>query len=591
MRQLMQPVGRVTGTGGARPPVKVLTYLPYSEVYGREPNKAALAQKLRELNGPSLVAELVRINSLMWRQECFELGFQMDIARRYFNVAYGRIREIQDLQRRRSPESPRAVVHRQQLLYLAKRALTDCPTSGGAALDESVARSTLGDCLLLCNDLLNVRERPGRSAGKPERLARKCRKIILEEFLPSHELNNPVDPRHAIARVQMLLDAAGKAGLDWGTRFRQRYGLTLDHYMAGGLALLLPYLAYDLPAFARGEIPSIKPDTHFAQTSLGSAEVDTLLTMYAATYGDLAGSVRAERSGRATYNFVPFQKWPFIKMPAGKMLCVDPLLVQHKMTFGVLRMIRDCYSQDAREECFFSPLGRVFEQHVQRAFHRLKDTHCSGIRVVRNPRRDAGTELTDLLVQDRDTLFVIECKGFYFHRDVIMSGDERTVSSYLAERFEDDGIDQLAHAITDIIDQWGLHGREIDWSEVKRVIPVLCVIDDAVSAPGMGLLMNEAFQSRLTRARGPGPAEPPDLHPLHVVTATDLELLEAVCASVPLREMADHLWSPGHQGEICPSLVLKSLASSKPCDVSFLAAPSERWGDHAFQWFFGGRPS
>lgn len=217
---------------------KFATYFTFAEFNRGTPATAEqFRAELSQFNGPAVVYLCGVMNSVIadW-QGNRRADAHEELVRNTFapQVAERIIAEC------RSPQNPRGLYHRQQLLFVCKEALCVCPESGGKDPMDPPHGGEMSRVLLMANDLLPKRlTRPVPTAGQMM--------DVLSELIPIAEASGSYRAINKIVRGRLMLDRffPGGAG-EMSKLFEASTGISLDDYFALSFATLCRYFDLDL---------------------------------------------------------------------------------------------------------------------------------------------------------------------------------------------------------------------------------------------------------------------------------------------------------------------------------------------------------
>jgi hypothetical protein len=217
-------------------------------------------------------------------------------------------------------------------------------------------------------------------------------------------------------------------------------------------------------------------------------------------------------------------------MPDGLVFCVDAAMLMDRLGPHMFWSAMDALDTEERRNRFSSTWGLAFERHCWDALRRLFRGRTWSFDP--NPI-DASTneELWDAVARRKSSAVVFESKGTFMRSADKYAGIPGRFLRGLTRKFgrgKKGGVRQLVRGIAR---QWfsrAARGVVPRPDEVTDVFPVLLVQDPILGCGPVAKVLSDRFQVALDRARRRAkPQRPPNIWPLTVVTADELDFLAA----------------------------------------------------------------
>lgn len=318
--------------------------------------------------------------------------------------------------------------------------------------------------------------------------------------------------------------------------FLSATGLSIEEYYACAVGLV----TYVLPEAQGSQI--------FNSRSVGAKtaenkKIQTFLELESQSPENLALYLQKTFSSSG---YRAIRERPILTVSDDRSIMLDPKYYGEKLSIGPLFHLLQHGSIPPNE--LFGAFGKAFESYAADALRRMYPTGA-GILINRlntnviRPGPNGPQFEVDALLNDVTDLVVFEMKAAWLREDKMLSEDYADFVSNLRQKYgampansldskeRPKGIAQLARIIRAVAKREWL-GERGELSTVEVIYPVLVVHDDELSAPGFGSFLNEEFKKLL---------EPIELslrvHPLTVMTISDLEILETSVNEFGLREL------------------------------------------------------
>lgn len=246
-------------------------------------------------------------------------------------------------------------------------------------------------------------------------------------------------------------------------------------------------------------------------------------------------------------NYLPLREKPILRTEDGRAIILDPIFYGEKASIGPLFLL----PRDKRDRAF-THFGKAFEDYVCDILNRM----FPDISVASNKRLTCniigidqeGHELEiDACLNDITDVILFEIKTGFIREDQILIDDFEKYVHHLRDKYvwnrKDDkgvGVGQLAKTIAVLASKtW--QGNNQEFSDARRISPVLVVHDHLLGAPVYG----HFFASEFKKLLAPEAELPSGVYrkgelqvaPLVVITIDDLENLETSIENFSFRNL------------------------------------------------------
>lgn len=385
---------------------------------------------------------------------------------------------------------------------------------------DADARYALAKCYLIANESIGANI-PDVGADATE----EQRKAALVGFIPGLKYAvryylGSVRLRYMMVRSKEFLTRYREIDcpFDVDETFSKATGLTLEDYQN----LIFSILAVHLSPGERGPLIDIKGNPSLTPL------YNKLLPHACISIDDLA--CEAAKSRYLTNDFLLWKEKPLVKISEAAMMCIDIGFLADKLETGMFWLTigqLNNENPDSGQE-MIRLRGEVFEDYASSIIERGINAQTSGERCIIQPKYlQEQTECTDIAVCGWETLILLECKAPVVKAEALFSGDVSQFDNEIRKKIiEEKGIEQLWNAIQTL----GHTNQEkrdriegIDIFKVKKIYPVLVLLDNIFSLPEMNWLLDLEFQRFVQRN---DLEDHLDIMPLTVLTIEDLEFLE-----------------------------------------------------------------
>lgn len=370
------------------------------------------------------------------------------------------------------------------------------------------------------------------------------RKHLLVDAILIYEYS---DKYHNIpekmVRSKEILSLAQDSAIDMKVKFFEATGLELETYKYLIFHSLVNYLRLKWDDVLHGENLFISSRPQHLEDLY-----DKLLKHNSISIDQLPNEIYNSLMSTPMNEFHVFRDKPLVKTAEDQIICVDFNFLADKLESGVFWIILDQLKESERGQ-LFSIWGTAFEKYVGSILKRsmpitgnetensmeVAESFIPSPRYKENPR----DECTDFIIHTDESLILMECKVARLTADAKYNGKFHDLERELKEKCVA-GIVQLRTAILTLAnrnegDRHHIEG--VDFSRIRKIYPVLVVLEDIFSAQWMNWYLNRQLRLILKPA-----SIRPNLQvaPLSVLTSSDLEHLEPYLTDIPFHVHLDN---------------------------------------------------
>lgn len=202
------------------------------------------------------------------------------------------------------------------------------------------------------------------------------------------------------------------------------------------------------------------------------------------------------------YNTLSLREKPIFYVEDGRAIILDPIFYREKASIGPLFLL----PQEKREQAFVD-FGKAFEDYVCAMLKRMFPDVSEAInkrlscKIVGRPQKGQALEI-DACLNDITDIVLFETKTGLIREDKILIDDYERYLDHLREKYfqnpkgNNKGIGQLVK-ITRMLASKKWLGENQEFSQAKRIYPVLVVHDPLFSAPVYGQFFASEFEELL----------------------------------------------------------------------------------------------
>jgi hypothetical protein len=471
---------------------KFLSLLTYAEVFGGpRPSLSDFRDRLAALPKLQLVRVCAILNALLRpdasSDEIMNFATHKGVIRAFFpdDIASAILMVAQG-------DRPRVVLHRQQLLFVAKEALL----YASDAIDQPLSNNDLGELFLIANDHMHSEHDDGVQ-GTLTSFAK-----VTTTVLPVQEAANG-NVRHKILRSYQMTKLApsfseSKPYFDLGALFKKATGLGLSEYFAFIVSAISRFHRFDPAKFM--EDPSIYSldEQWFSSTTVTTEAIQAFFALVASSPEAFKDSFQGSRGPN---DFTAFRDKPLLRTSA-KLDLIDLWMLAEKFESGPFWLIHSqLFSKE--KPLFHSFWGKLFERYIANL---LKNAADSGHNVVQEFPVFSVTneELCDTIVVCDRSAVLIEAKSAMFTARAKYENDYTLLMQELESKLVESGdreqaVKQLARNIERAFGPAAESVDSVDLKQITTVFPVIVTRDDIGSIAGVNSYLGERFEAILNR--------------------------------------------------------------------------------------------
>jgi hypothetical protein len=438
-----------------------------------------------------------------------------------------------------SAQEPRFVFHREQLLFVAKEAILNCPHAGLNPLGRPPGAMTR--LFLMANDHFYT--------PQPETTDHEQKLLnLLANLIPSVEYSAPHAFQNATARSHLMHGRFAdelKGDVDYVNtteRFRRLIDLTPDEFMGLCFGLLTKYMNATVQSFATQPDSLFLNEEYFQRTAIGMDQIRKFKKELSASPEEMKRVFEKRLTGPS--DFTMFRAKPLYSS-GGRVFCIDPGFLAEKLeTAPFWRTMLSIPTKEGRD-AYIAFWGRVFEKYVRWLLVESVGTDNKHNRFFPSPKYEIdGSEVCDgLMLCGSDAVFM-EYKGGVFTAGSKYGRNPAKLRAEIEEKLirnpegKRKGIEQLAEAI-----RRTCRKKEsdriigVDLSSVRRVFPILILRDGIGDAPLMNAFLKNRFDAFPTLSSKT--IRPNILTPFFCVAIDTLEYLAAFLKDAKLSDILD----------------------------------------------------
>jgi len=341
------------------------------------------------------------------------------------------------------------ILHREQLLLIAKEAILVCPEAGMNPFQQV---RELVQVFLMANDHLYV---PNTETPDVEQKLLN----LLVNLIPSSEYSGSHAFGHAVARAYLMYGKFSdelKGDVDYvdiAAQFQRLVDLTPSEFMGLCFGLLSKYSNASLQSFAANPDSLFLQDTYYQQTALSADKISKFRKEVSAKTDELKKVFEKRLAGPS--DFTLFRAKPLYQTGRDTFFCIDPRFLAEKLETGPFWRTLFAISTKQAKDALLAFWGRVFERYVNWLLSESVGANNAYNVFFAQPRYESDqTEVCDgLLLCGSDAVF-LEYKGAVFTAQSKYSGCAKKLEGEIHDKLIQNpggkrkGIEQLAEAIS-----------------------------------------------------------------------------------------------------------------------------------------------
>ncbi len=525
---------------------KVGIFLPVSEVFPDTDNDFETFKfLLGNLSRTDSLFWCARLNLIVCDPEVNHLAKQEAGLNQFLTIE--EINRVNDYARKNGGAQKITVFFRGQILELIRWIALYCHDlpEDGTTFENPEVRRNFAKVLLIASDIWSKRVF-GENRFSLDGGITIARKRALGAIRKSIEATSPAPFLiKSIGRGWSLFSQYfSRYYKSFEDEFRKTTQLSVEEYYICSTAIAINYMnpSTNPGLFNMNELVNRPSYGHVIKKYL-DVESQTADELKTAIWGHTA--LDLNNSLTSDFNYLPIREKPVYHTNDGRAIILDPVFFSEKMTVGPLFLL----PKEKREKAF-TDFGKTFEDYVcdvlKRMFPDLSQVANRRISCnVLGKDQDKQEFEIDACLNDITEVVLFEIKTSFIREDKILVDDYELYLNHLREKYiqsthGNKGIGQLSRIVRALASRKWL-GENQEFSEAKKVYPVLIVQDPLLSMPGYGEFFASEFL-RLSIPDSPVQAGQFSMGNLQValpiiVAIDDLENLETSIEHFGFRDM------------------------------------------------------
>ena len=472
----------------------------YSDLCGEKLSIDVALDILKDFRLSSIVDMIAKLNFLLFK-EGYEEEWQKWLVNASLDV------EIREKALRRLDGTGRIVFNRMQLLMLLRLACSVCNEDGNKTFEDEKYRFEFGHSALIVNDFLYNKESSSKESGYIELLPDLIRTLELTNFSTGADIIHPM-----VRWYVMLFEIAktlGRSRVDIDSLMNTIYGMSLEKYYG----LIFATFSY----LNRLEIKDLmtSPANFLINTTsfLDVPGITDLSKQYSKLEPDIVELSQIGQKIQETdhsfpkNSFMTFRQYPLIRFNPDRVLCIDLCFLVDKLSSGIYWAIHRLLSERSNEsvEEFMTYRGKLFETYIDDLF---RDTYPESSVVLTPIRYLSPPDFEDsdygdgiICSEDSKNIAFLEYKSSLLSVETKYSGDPNLLQRKIEKKFVEKGVTQLAQKISNFADINAPYVKPIkgvDRASIRRIFPILIVLEPVMRTPFIGDYLNTKFQEKLS---------------------------------------------------------------------------------------------
>jgi len=429
----------------------------------------------------------------------------------------------------------RLILHRHQLLLVAKEALLNCPEQGKLP--------SPGDDLLriflMASDHTNY-----KTSNRTDSIAERSKdddevvRLIGEFFLSLQASRfNSYLPR--LVRPLLILSHICEPSdpFDLSALFERATGLSLKQYFSLVFATgPAKATQHSVEAFAQNPDVLGVQKAWFVGSKITESQAQAFLRDVSLTpveFADFASTL-----SKGPNDFTVFKERPMIQL-GDRYYAIDLYFLAEKNEASLFWRINDSLGKVEREK-FHSFWGYLFQRYVDWVMNQSVDGRRNQFVSTVHYQDEPNREVCDGLVICKDGVVLLEDKGGMFTAAAKYGGDVQKLKIEIEEKLvHPKGVAQLARAVINLFGPEARRVRGLDLSLVPKVVPLLIVRDEAGGAFMLNAYLNKRFQQMIQGYRFSA-----IVTPLFCISADDFERVSGYLKDKALTEILEGRYRP-----------------------------------------------
>ena len=463
----------------------------------------------------------------------------------------------------------RILVHRTQLLLIAKLAFEHCAESG---LNAGVSKHGFGFALLMANDHL------GYGLINREFVANGDRHVcatLMAELLTMQEFSGHIRVGPIVRAYLMLEDIprqlfAHPDYVDVERSLEASFGLTFREFFAMTIAAISRYITLKSSDLDGSGRPLVSHPVQFASLQVSREKVLRYYDILSRGAQSLENELRRLPGDRGDNTI--FRKFPVVAC------WFDVGTID--MSLGYLPLDVELWMEKAYNAPFWFLFGKhrarfsrfwgaVFEKYITSLFEN-RDLPL-GTLFIPNPSSpdSPNEELCDGVLVCDDTIVIFEYKSVLIRADIKYGGGVEKLTKHLEDKFVCDSITKQPKAVKQLASTAACLFQEkrpdVPWTDlraIKKCFLVCVTLDTIGAAMGMSTFLESYLKENLNRASLPGV----EIRPLACIDVDTLERVLLALGNTPFSTVLERWY------QVNPPMSMPLSSISMP---DLISPPSE----------------
>lgn len=266
-----------------------------------------------------------------------------------------------------------------------------------------------------------------------------------------------------------------------------------------------------------------------------------------------------EESEAGPFDYLPLRQRPILRAKDGRSIILDPRFYSDRASIGPLFCLLSNQKSDKKKaNLIFSVFGETVEEYSCGILERMYPAETTNLhqRLICDLRgtdkKGNDVQIADACLNDVTEIVLFEIKSVWLKDEEILTDDPDDFIKHLIDKYVFSGgngkkggkrgIKQLADAISKLSsNDWV--ARELDFSKVNRIYPVLVVRDSLLDSPVYTYFLASEFKNLLSPDDELRSGEMIKgkfrITPLIIMTLEELENFEASVEHFGLRELLE----------------------------------------------------
>ncbi len=388
---------------------------------------------------------------------------------------------------------------------------------GSDSNELEIQKIDISKVLLGAQDLHNAYDEENSVEGDFENF---CKLVLRSGYL-----NSNTDSSTLFFRAKKIyLDQSSSLpifpSVSFNDFFQQEVGITPSEAVCLNFALVNPFF---LAIQTVWDQTLILPVDYFGQTTINSKLIDSAVNSLAADFSIIKQDIISEIDGKdlkktpVGYDLSIFRKTPLIKLPDGRLVCVNLSCLLQKATHNIIWMPTRGVTGKERAKLINHLThyrGKLFEEYVKELCSIMvsKNAKLSFVHIPPEETED-HEEVGDSILIQGNKLIIFEAKSRQFLELFKTTGDWSNDPNFIAEFVK--ASEQIEIATKKIL-AGAVGGLGIDPKQIEKIYPVIVTYENIPMFGKMQRLIRQKVQEA-------GFLTEDVFAPLEVISVDDLE--------------------------------------------------------------------